>query len=59
MGWLGLNEMDALSANVNNIMVAMEGRVEMMYPEVLKEKKKDISRDFKSFVAHHNEAYKK
>ncbi len=56
MGWLGWNEKDSLAADVNSIMVAMEGKLEMLYPEAKKQlsDKKQFNNRFKSFVKSHN-----
>lgn len=56
MGWLGWTERESLDTDVNSIMLAMEGKLEMMYPEA-KEKanrKKNIANRFKAFAAEHN-----
>lgn len=52
MGWLGWTEEQALQTDVNSIMVAMEGRLEMLYPQG---EKRSIESDFKDFVKQHNE----
>lgn len=52
LGWLGWSEKEALASDVNSVMIAMEGKIEMLYPEA---KKKEITPDkFKQFVKLHN-----
>lgn len=58
MGWLGWTERDALDADVNSILLAMEGRIEMMYPEAKKQNGVAASSKFKDFVKSHNARYK-
>lgn len=53
MGWLGWPPTQALAADVNCIMLAMEGKLEMTYPEV-KQAKRSTSSCFKDFVKGHN-----
>ena len=53
MGWLGWSAAQALETDVNCILIAMEGKLEMMYPEVKKAKRTATSR-FKDFVTGHN-----
>lgn len=56
MGWLGWNERDSLDTDVNSILIAMEGRLDMMYPEAKEQadRKKAIPNRFKAFAAAHN-----
>jgi hypothetical protein len=54
MGWLGWSEQQALSADVNSIMVAMEGKLEMLYPEIKERKTVTATAKFKSFVKSNN-----
>ena len=53
MGWLGWTEKEALETDVNSILIAMEGKMEMMYPGC-KQKKVDVGTKFKEFAANHN-----
>lgn len=55
MGWLGWSESDAYSADVNSIIIAMEGKIEMLYPEQIKSlKKPPVSSRWKDFVKSNN-----
>ncbi len=55
MGWLGWTERDALSTDVNSIMVAMEGKLEMMYPAIKEQSSSGVNAGaFKDFVKTHN-----
>lgn len=56
MGWLGWTEEQALKTDINSIMVAMEGRLEMMFPEIKKQnaQKRDFATSFKAFVRDNN-----
>lgn len=54
MGWLGWTEEQALKTDVNSIMIAMEGKLEMLYPEVRKKKALTATDKFKSFAKSNN-----
>lgn len=57
MGWLGWSEQIAMASDVNSIMLAMEGKIEMLYPEAIKKKplnREQFNSKFKAFVAQHN-----
>lgn len=56
MGWLGWTEREALDTDVNSIMIAMEGKLDMMYPEAREKanRKKTIANRFKAFAAANN-----
>lgn len=54
MGWLGWTEPQALATDVNSIMIAMEGKLEMMYPECRAAPKNSASERFKDFAKGHN-----
>ncbi len=56
MGWLGWTAPQSLETDVNCIMIAMEGKLEMLYPEIKKAKKarQSTSSRFKTFVKGHN-----
>ena len=61
MGWLGWTERDALNTDVNSIMIAMEGKLDMMYPEAREKAKRKLSvgDKFKAFAAEHNANWEK
>lgn len=61
MGWLGWTEEQALKTDVNCILIAMEGKLEMLYPQIVAEKEKrgTMSARFKTFVSEHNTQIKK
>jgi hypothetical protein len=56
MGWLGWGPDVALSADVNCILIAMEGKIEMMNPAAIgKEKRGSLAASkFRSFARDHN-----
>ena len=56
MGWLGWTEPQAMDADVNSILLAMEGKLEMMYPEIAQKRRKENSfaARFKNFAKDHN-----
>lgn len=56
MGWLGWTERESLDTDVNSIMIAMEGKLEMMYPQAKEkaQKKKSAPERFKAFAAANN-----
>lgn len=54
MGWLGWTEQQALGTDVNSIMIAMEGKLEMLYPEIRGRKAVTATAKFKSFVKSNN-----
>lgn len=56
MGWLGWTERDALRTDVNSILVAMEGKLEMLYPAIKEKasKKRNFNGAFKDFIKTHN-----
>lgn len=58
MGWLGWTEAEALSTDVNSILIAMEGKLEQLYPQ---SKKNDqlVSSKFSDFVKTHNARFSK
>lgn len=59
MGWLGWSEPQALEADVNSILIAIEGKLELMYPNI-KEKTKPatFAQRFHAFVKDHNTSFK-
>jgi len=60
MGWLGWTEAQALDTDVNSIQIAMEGKEEMLYPELRGRGRKrvkgpsSLSSRFKSLFKEHN-----
>ena len=54
MGWLGWTDKQSLKTDVNSIMIAMEGKLEMLYPEIRKQKVLSASAKFKSFIKSNN-----
>lgn len=55
MGWLGWAPNVAMASNVNNILVAVEGMLEMKYPEAKKENVASATAlRFKDFARTHN-----
>ncbi len=54
MGWLGWTDEQSLKTDVNSIMIAMEGKLEMLYPEIRQQKALSASVKFKSFVKSNN-----
>lgn len=54
MGWLGWNEKEALEADVNSIGLAMEGKLEMMNPKLVKRYRTNVADKWKSFAKDHN-----
>lgn len=59
MGWLGWTEQEALSADVNSIEIAMEGRVEMMYPKArAKPSKATVADKWKAIAKRHNAVFR-
>lgn len=61
MGWLGWTEREALDTDVNSIMIAMEGKLDMMYPEAREKanRKKTVANRFKAFAAANNASKEK
>lgn len=55
MGWLGWTERESMEADVNAILIGMEGKIEMMYPQS-KKKPVKFSDRFKDFAKSHNAA---
>lgn len=53
MGWLGYTEAESMVTDVNCVMIAMEGRLEMMYPEIRQAKGMAGAR-FRDFAKGHN-----
>jgi len=56
MGWLGWGPDIALAADVNCILIAMEGKVEMMNPSLISERTDSslAAPKFRSFARDHN-----
>jgi hypothetical protein len=55
MGWLGWTERDALNTDVNSILLAMEGKVEMMNPGAKARADTNVAAaKFRSFKRDHN-----
>lgn len=58
MGWLGWTEQQALCTDVNSIMIAMEGKLEMLYPEIHAKNGATATANFKSFIKSNNAKFK-
>lgn len=56
MGWLGWTEAQSLETDVNSIMIAMEGKLEMLYPESKKNDKVATAK-FKDFIQTNNSRF--
>ncbi len=55
MGWLGYTEAESMVTDVNCVMIAMEGKLEMMYPEIKQAKVKGMAgARFRDFAKTHN-----
>lgn len=54
MGWLGWSERESMESDVNAILIGMEGRIEMMYPQTKKKPKAKFADRFKEFAKSHN-----
>lgn len=55
MGWLGWTERESMETDVNAIMVAMEGKLEMMNPKLVKSRSKaGFANKWKAFAQLHN-----
>ena len=62
MGWLGWTANETLATDVNCIMIAMEGKLEMLYPEEVKKKRTDkrqFADKFKQAIGAHNAAVRR
>lgn len=53
MGWLGWTERATLSADVNSIVLAREGRMELL-KMIFGSEKKESEGDFRDFAERHN-----
>jgi len=53
MGWIGWTERESLRTDVNSILMAMEGKLEMMYPG--QTTPATPADKFRAFVAEHND----
>lgn len=58
MGWLGWTEKEALETDVNAIMVAMEGKLEMLNPKLAKRPKATFAQKWREFAKGHNAVMK-
>jgi hypothetical protein len=56
MGWLGWTEQQAMQTDVNSIELAMEGKIEMINPELAQENRSRglAGSKFRAFARDHN-----